>query len=201
MARSDDLLHLVRLAGARNKSWQLRLPSWHPLGGWSFNYSDSEYGGEQEALAAARRARDAMFATAGLPLSLPGRVRDTRSQSGMVGVTLACKSRDRVKPHFEWSANWVEDGRQLRKHFGIQRYGFKEALLQAVALREQKTGVKFAPEQIEQALALEATYQQALKMPVGERASRERPRPVEESQRLHVSGQGGHLQVRLNVRR
>lgn len=201
MARSEDLLHLVRLDGARNKSWQLRLPSWHPLGGWSFNYSDSEYGGEQEALAAARRARDAMFATAGLPLSLPGRVRDVRSQSGMVGVTIACKHQDRVNRHYGWAANWVEDGRQLRKHFSIQRYGFKEALLRAVALREQKTGVKFAPEQIEQALALEATYRQDYGRPPDESIPRERPRPVEESQRLHVSGQGGHLQVRLNVRR
>jgi hypothetical protein len=99
------------------------------------HYRDARYGGRVKALRAAIKRRDEMEAE--LPPATCLRERDSRSKTGMVGVTLTIRRRGARVLRY-WLANWVElDGRREHRTFAVAKYGAARARSLAERARQQ----------------------------------------------------------------
>ena len=92
-------------------------------------FQDARHGGREAARRAAEAHDAALIASRGNPWEKrPGR----RNTSGMTGVSRSIDGRSGLP---FWLATWMEDGRQRRAHFAVNRYGEEQARRLAVEAR------------------------------------------------------------------
>lgn len=122
--------------------WQVRLPAWHPQGPTTEYFADNAFGGETEALIAAKARRDVLFE--GVAPPKPKRVRrtNTRNTSGAIGITLVREGAG--SNYFYWVAYWSTAQGQHRKRFSVRKHGYLPAWEKALAYRTDKTGEPFS---------------------------------------------------------
>lgn len=170
-ARSPEFLHLTRFDGPTAQGWQVRMPPWFLVTGYTQFFPDKVYGDANAALASARKLRDKLFKAANLEMRLKGHTTSKKSTSGLVGVSLVF-AEGRTGAHaYSWKAQWTEDGIPKRRNFSVGKYGFDGALTRAVQVREEKTNLKFTAEHLEQAQQLKAEVEAYVRS--GDRPSRD----------------------------
>jgi len=99
------------------------------------HFRDALYGGRMKALRAAIARRDELEAE--LPPATHLRERDSRSKTGMAGVTVVMRRRRKRVLRY-WLANWVElEGRRVQRSFSVSKYGEGRARDLAVGARRE----------------------------------------------------------------
>lgn len=122
-------LFITRIRGDRVDGWYVRVPG-EPVR----LFSCRGLGGEQAALEAAKAHRDDLVSRRPLADNLgyrPGR----RNVSGVVGVRRETYAKPGKAPYHAWTADWMEDGLQRHKRFGVATHGEDGARDLALAWR------------------------------------------------------------------
>lgn len=114
-------------------------------------FSDKRYGGEKEALEAARKYRDALVEELNeIPNEpRPRRIvsRDSRNVTGVLGVCRISKKGANGGVNEFYSVTWrPEPGVQKCSSFSIRKYGEEEAFRLAVELRRKQMAEIFGDE-------------------------------------------------------
>jgi hypothetical protein len=99
-------------------------------------FQDARWGGREGALRAAQ-AHDAAVISGRGPAreKRPGR----RNTSGVTGVSRGVEPRTGLP---FWLATWMDEGRQRRAHFAVNKYGEEEARRLAVEARRSGLAAK-----------------------------------------------------------
>lgn len=107
-------------------------------------FSDGVYGSKAKAKLAAQEHRDKVVKKNKI---VPVHMRktrehsvDSRSTSGMVGVTLSVADKaGNLRVH--WSARFMEKGKQRNVSFSVRKYGYEDAFRKAMRVRCDAIGI------------------------------------------------------------
>lgn len=139
--------YLIRFNYAKSKGWQFRYPK---NGDWSdcdtHFFSDKQYGGNRQALKAARAYRDHYMATRGLShrlkkprdFSAPT-IKHANNTSGVIGVKYT-KTEKESGIYYHWVAYGMQSNQTWSRSFSILQYGEKPAFRMACKERYRRHG-------------------------------------------------------------
>jgi len=132
-------LYITRHQDARWRVWV----QFDEIDSGSVYFSDVQYGSSDLALEVAVAYRDKFAAEHNIPLRVyDGNgycIRDSRSKSGLVGVSLRRNPRKNPKSVC-WSAQIWRNGKASYKSFALRVYGYSAAYLEAARIRVAITG-------------------------------------------------------------
>lgn len=131
------LTYITRMDHGNTHGWWVRVyKDSKPLE--SKLFSDGVYGGKEKAKKEAQDYRDKVVKKHKI---IPVHLRktrehsvDSRSTSGMVGVTLSMSDKS-GSTRVHWSARFMEKGRQRNVSFSVRKYGYEGAFKKALRAR------------------------------------------------------------------
>jgi hypothetical protein len=136
------LTYITRMDHGNTHGWWVRVyKDSKPLE--SKLFSDGVYGGKEKAKKQAQDYRDTVVKKHKI---VPVHMRkthehsvDSRSTSGMVGVTLSMSDKS-GSTRVHWSARFMEKGRQRNVSFSVRKYGYEGAFRKALRARCEAIG-------------------------------------------------------------
>lgn len=136
------LTYITRMDHGNTHGWWVRVyKDSKPLE--SKLFSDGVYGGKEKARKQAQDYRDKVVKKHKI---VPVHLRktrehsvDSRSTSGMVGVTLSMSDKS-GSTRVHWSARFMEKGRQRNVSFSVRKYGYEGAFRKALKARCEAIG-------------------------------------------------------------
>ena len=147
MSDPEDLVGISRLdqSAVGTHGWQVRLQRKGVRYGRFF--SDSAWGGSDEALAEAIKFRDAVIKkveeahSPRWPSTRSHQLPAARNRSGVVGVTRIVQRSAKGIEYYFWQASWTQtDGVRWTVRYSVLKYGDRQAFRLACEARKEAMG-------------------------------------------------------------
>lgn len=140
--RNIQRMDYVRNNGGQTRGWWVRVKRGEKK--FSRLFSDSKFGGKENALLEARKYRDELEKEHGEIQNLGYQTsKSSRNKSGLTGVykgpKITKRQSGKIYIYQNWIATWIDHntGKRKNKAFGISKYGEAGALKLALKAREE----------------------------------------------------------------
>jgi hypothetical protein len=140
--RNIQRMEYVRTNGGQTRGWWVRVKRGEKR--FSRLFSDSKYGGKENALLEARKYRDQLEKEHGEIVDLGYQIyKSSRNKSGLIGVhkgpKITKRQSGKIYIYQNWIASWIDpvSGKRKNKAFAISKHGEAGALILALRAREE----------------------------------------------------------------